>query len=161
MGCIHIVIWPNPRHAPGSLEKVMIRYLLEQAEEQCMCQSQSVVSRCCGDRGHGHSHLPRRLVSGVGELVAMAVTTMWGLIGPQAILLFEHVDRSGQESTGFFAGLAIPQVLVGDLSRRLLGHYFEKQFQARTRLQYHSAAVVGALRFCRVYQRRTEFMFWI
>jgi translation initiation factor 3 subunit A len=120
--------------APGSLEKV-IRYLLEKAEEQCS------------------------KAKAAADVAAIAVDTPSVLshddedgIGPQAILLSSMSTDPAKHQRDSL--MVLPSLkFLWEIYRAVLDI-----LRSNSKLEhvYHAAAT-GALRFCRVYERRTEF----
>ncbi|KAL3945639.1 MAG: hypothetical protein SGBAC_000295 [Bacillariaceae sp.] len=119
--------------APGSLEKV-IRYLVERAEEQCTKAKAAATALS--------ESQPSTLESSLDE----------DGIAPQAVLLSSMSTdpaKNQRDST-----LVLPSLkFLWEIYRAVLDI-----LRSNSKLEhvYHSAAV-GALRFCREYQRRTEF----
>lgn len=119
--------------APGSLEKV-IRYLVERAEEQCTKAKAAATALS--------ESQPSKLEGSLDE----------DGIAPQAVLLSSMSTdpaKNQRDST-----LVLPSLkFLWEIYRAVLDI-----LRSNSKLEhvYHSAAV-GALRFCREYQRRTEF----
>jgi len=119
--------------APGSLEKV-IRYLVERAEDQCTKAKAAATALS--------ESQPSKLECSLDE----------DGIAPQAVLLSSMSTdpaKNQRDST-----LVLPSLkFLWEIYRAVLDI-----LRSNSKLEhvYHSAAV-GALRFCREYERRTEF----
>ena len=117
--------------APGSLEKV-IRYLMEQAEKKCMDAKASA--------------------DAVPEIEDADDEDEFGTSSPQAILL--STMSADPAKTQRDSTLLMPSLkFLWETYRTILDI-----LKSNSKLEhvYHAAAL-GALRFCRVYKRRTEF----
>ena len=124
--------------APGSLEKV-IRYLLEKAEEQCSKAKAAADAAAIFDTTATSSVLDDELDGDDG-------------IGPQAILLSSMSTDPAKNQRDSL--LVLPSLkFLWEIYRAVLDI-----LRSNSKLEhvYHASAI-GALRFCRVYQRRTEF----
>jgi translation initiation factor 3 subunit A len=129
--------------APGSLEKV-IRYLLEQAEVQC-AKAKATADAAATAASDTPTSTALVLESGDGGDDDAG-------IGPQAILLSSMSTDPAKNQRDSL--LVLPSLkFLWEIYRAVLDI-----LRSNSKLEhvYHSAAV-GALRFCRVYQRRTEF----
>lgn len=125
--------------APGSLEKV-IRYLLERAEDQCKKAKETADAAAAVDNPNSMNNL----LSTDGEEDDG--------IGPQALLLSSMSTDPAKNQRDSL--LVLPSLkFLWEIYRAVLDI-----LRSNSKLEhvYHSAAV-GALRFCRVYSRRTEF----
>lgn len=119
--------------APGSLEKV-IRYLMEQAEKKC------VEAKASADA------VPETIMDGSDE------DDEFGGASPQAVLLSTMSTDPGKTQRD--STLLLPSLkFLWETYRAVLDI-----LKSNSKLEhvYHAAAL-GALRFCRVYKRRTEF----
>jgi translation initiation factor 3 subunit A len=125
--------------APGSLEKV-IRYLLEKAEEQCSKAKAAADAAAASDNATALSTV---LDSDTGDDDG---------IGPQAILLSTmSADPAKNQRDSL---LVLPSLkFLWEIYRAVLDI-----LRSNSKLEHvYHAASVGALKFCRVYERRTEF----
>jgi translation initiation factor 3 subunit A len=122
--------------APGSLEKV-IRYLMEQAEKKCMeAKISADAVPDIGDSGGGGGDDDDH----------------FGATSPQAILL--STMSADPAKTQRDSTLLMPSLrFLWETYRTVLDI-----LKSNSKLEhvYHAAAI-GALHFCRVYKRRTEF----
>lgn len=119
--------------APGSLEKV-IRYLVERAEDQCTKAKAAATALS--------ESQPSKLEGSLDE----------DGIAPQAVLLSSMSTDPAKHQRD--STLVLPSLkFLWEIYRAVLDI-----LRSNSKLEhvYHSAAV-GALRFCREYQRRTEF----
>jgi translation initiation factor 3 subunit A len=126
--------------APGSLEKV-IRYLLEQAEEQCS-KAKATADAAAAAVSDSPTAMSRVLDSELDD----------DGIGPQAILLSSMSTDPAKHQRDSL--LVLPSLkFLWEIYRAVLDI-----LRSNSKLEhvYHGAAT-GALKFCRVYQRRTEF----
>ena len=121
--------------APGSLEKV-IRYLLEKAEDQCSKAKATADSA----------------VSDAPSATSAVLDDEDDGIGPQAILLSSMSTDPAKHQRD--SQLVLPSLkFLWEIYRAVLDI-----LRSNSKLEhvYHAAAI-GALKFCRIYQRRTEF----
>jgi len=124
--------------APGSLEKV-IRYLMEQAEQKCIeakASADAVAQTIDGGCGNGDPN----------------DSDTFGGASPQAILL--STMSTDPAKTQRDSTLLLPSIrFLWETYRAVLDI-----LKSNSKLEhvYHAAAM-GALRFCRIYKRRTEF----
>mmetsp|Transcript_13861 Transcript_13861/g.21854 ORF Transcript_13861/g.21854 Transcript_13861/m.21854 type:complete len:994 (+) Transcript_13861:149-3130(+) len=126
--------------APGSLEKV-IRYLLEKAEEQC--SKAKATADAAANASDNATAMSTVLDSDTGDDDG---------IGPQAILLSTmSADPAKNQRDSL---LVLPSLkFLWEIYRAVLDI-----LRSNSKLEHvYHAASVGALKFCRVYQRRTEF----
>lgn len=125
--------------APGSLEKV-IRYLLDSAELQCS-KAKAVADTAAATASDAPTSMGRLLESEDDDGIA-----------PQAILLSSMSTDPAKNQRDSL--LVLPSLkFLWEIYRAVLDI-----LRSNSKLEhvYHSAAM-GALRFCRTYQRRTEF----
>ena len=127
--------------APGSLEKV-IRYLLEKAEAQC--SKAKAGADAAANVSDNATALSTVLDSDTGDDD--------GGIGPQAILLSSmSADPAKNQRDSL---MVLPSIkFLWEIYRAVLDI-----LRSNSKLEHvYHAASVGALNFCRTYQRRTEF----
>jgi translation initiation factor 3 subunit A len=125
--------------APGSLEKV-IRYLLEKAEDNCSKAKASADAAAAGDAPTSMTNIMS--IDGQDD----------DGIGPQAVLLSSMSTDPGKNQRDSL--MVLPSLkFLWEIYRAVLDI-----LRSNTKLEhvYHATAV-GALHFCRTYQRRTEF----
>lgn len=125
--------------APGSLEKV-IRYLLERAEDQC---SKAQAAADAAASSETTTTTMTSLLSTDGEDDG---------IGPQALLLSSMSTDPAKNQRDTL--LVLPSLkFLWEIYRAVLDI-----LRSNSKLEhvYHATAI-GALQFCRTYQRRTEF----
>lgn len=125
--------------APGSLEKV-IRYLLDQAEAQCRTAKEAADAVAADDTTTSMTSM----LSIDGEEDAG--------VGPQAVLLSSMSTDPAKNQRDTL--MVLPSLkFLWEIYRAVLDI-----LRSNSKLEhvYHAAAM-GALKFCKTYQRRTEF----
>eukprot|EP00536_Pseudo-nitzschia_multiseries_P002628 jgi/Psemu1/235902/estExt_Genewise1.C_350080 len=128
--------------APGSLEKV-IRYLLEQAEDQC--NKAKAAADAAADAAAG-TPTPLSVLDDDDEAEGEAG------IGPQAILLSSMTTDPAKNQRDSL--LLVPSLkFLWEIYRAILDI-----LRSNSKLEHvYHATSVSAFAFCRTYQRRTEF----
>ena len=139
--------------APGSLEKV-IRYLLDQAESKCRAAKEAADAAAAAAAAAAAEDTTTTAATTTATSLLMTIDggeEEVG-IGPQAILLSSMSTDPAKNQRDTL--MVLPSLkFLWEIYRAVLDI-----LRSNSKLEhvYHAAAM-GALKFCRTYQRRTEF----